>query len=174
MKFQNLRSIRLLFMILISLFFVKTADAFEESSVQRSIREVLKSNPEVGKFVDEAMKLFRDQEKCGSSAASARPEGSKKCTDLFSYDKAEAASAADLKACEAKCTAGAAGAKPANGKGNVAELAKCVEQACKDECSRKELIFKLNLDSYLKGSMKESAEFNEFLSKRGATIWMNK
>jgi hypothetical protein len=173
MKFQNLLSVLTPIFVLVSI--VSPARAFDESSsTSRTIREILKSNPEVGKFVDEGMKLFRDSEGCGTSAEPKRPNGSKKCTDLFSYDKAEAASAADLKACEAKCTAGAASAKPVNGKGSVADLAKCVDQACKDECSRKEVLFKLNLDGYLKGSMMESLQMNEFMSKRGATIWMTK
>jgi hypothetical protein len=171
MKFKNLFSFFVFAFVFTSR--IISAQAFEEFDVQKSLRDILKSNPAVSKYVDEAMKLFRETE-CSKSGELKRPSGSKRCTDLLSYDKAEAASAADLKACEAKCSAGAAGAKPANGKGQDADLAKCVDQACKDECARKEVLFKLELDHYLKGSMMESLQMNEYMSKSGATIWMNK
>ena len=170
MKMHNV--LRVLILTLFA-FPMSSAYAFEDSKFQKTVRELL-SSPEMKAHVDRAMKLFRDDEQCGTKEETKRPKGSKACTELFTYDKAQAASDAELKACKAKCSAGAAGAKAANAKGNEVDLAACVDKACEDECSMKELVFKLNLDSFLKGSMMESMEMESYFAKRGAKIFLNK
>ncbi len=174
------QSLILLNLILISFsFFARTAHGYEEpSKVQRSIRDMIKLSPDIQAHVDRALKLFRDKEECGTVNEGKRDKGSKACTDLLTLDKAQAASAAALKACQAKCSAGAASAlqvKAAKAKGAAAlELAKCVDQACNDECAQKEKLFEIELDQYLKGTMMESLQMDTFKDKRGAYIWMNK
>ena len=170
MKMQN---VLMVLVLALTTFSFAPAQAFQDSKVQKTLRELVES-PEIKAHVDRAMSLFRAEEKCGTKDEAKRPKGSKACTDLFTYDKAQAASDAELKACKAKCSAGAAGAKAPNAKGAEADLAACVDKACEDECTMKELVFKLNLDSYLKGSMMESLEMKSYFSKRSEKIFLNK
>lgn len=144
---------------------------------QRSIRDLIGMSPEMKKHVDRAMNMFRAEETCSTKP---NRSNSKLCTEALTFDKALAANAAELKACQAACVAGAAGAttassitKPrpnrptkASASKTAADLASCVDKACSDECLWKERLFEVELDRYLKGSMMGKFKMNEFMSKR--------
>lgn len=148
---------------------VGPVNAYEdESKIQRKVLEMVQISPKLKAYADEAMRLFRDKEGCGTRDESKRPPGSKPCGDLTSVEQAEARSAADLKACQDACNKDAAGAVAASvakaqAKGKeAADLAKCVDDGCKEECSRKEILFRTELDQFLKGSFKSHIQMNEW------------
>lgn len=131
---------------------LSSAQGFEEKTKSRSLRDMIKLSPSVKAFVEKHM-------------ATETPK-------TPTYDQAVADTEAKHKACTAKCTAGAASAKLPNGKGSAAELAKCVDKKCQDECDRMEVLWHKVFDSHIKGMMGESMEMEMWMkSKVGAEIW---